>query len=149
MVKLVSEKNITRLNQTGLDGLQSISVERKFGRPEDYIEVNILDLNNTLLHQIEDYKEYDTGDNKGGLTDEINLDPLKILNEYGYTTGRYKLHINIQKRKIFNITKGVFNIKEVSATRTELKLSTYENNLDLDEKSKNFIQLPPRSILKL
>ena len=41
MVKLVSEKNITRLNQTGLDGLQSISVERKFGRPEDYIEVNI------------------------------------------------------------------------------------------------------------
>ncbi len=140
MVKLVSEKNITRLNQTGLDGLQSISVERKFGRPEDYIEVNILDLNNTLLHQIEDYKEYDTGDNKGGLTDEINLDPLKILNEYGYTTGRYKLHINIQKRKIFNITKGVFNIKEVSATRTELKLSTYENNLDLDEKSKNFIQ---------
>ena len=55
MANLVSEKNISRFNVKNIEDLNSVLVERRFGRPEDYIEVHIYDLNNTLLDTISNY----------------------------------------------------------------------------------------------
>ena len=58
MANLIDEKNINRINLKNLSDLKSVSIERKFGRPEDYIEVSILDLNNRLLSYIPNLTSY-------------------------------------------------------------------------------------------
>tara|TARA_R110001632_G_scaffold66018_2_gene156141 strand:- start:8 stop:5611 length:5604 start_codon:yes stop_codon:yes gene_type:complete len=140
MADLVAENSIPRIDIKNIEDLNTILVDRKFGRPEDYIEIFILDLNNTILSTIPNFKQYNTGQNIQGLTDEINIDPLSLLNGRGFFTGTYKIHVNIQKRKIFNTTTPAFKIKEISGTKTELSLTTLEGgNTSLDTNSRNFI----------
>ncbi len=140
MAKTIAENNTTRVDIKNIDDLKSISVDRKFGRAEDFVEVHIYDLNNNLLNSIHEYSDFETGENIGGLTNEININPQQILNENGYNTGEYRLKTNIQKRKIFNSITPVFKLSEISATRNELKLSTTEGNTVLDSNSRNYIQ---------
>ncbi len=140
MAKTVAENNITRVDIKNIDDLKSVLVDRKFGRPEDFVEVHIYDLNNNLLNSVYEYTDFNTGENIGGLTNEININPQQILNENGYNTGEYRLKTNIQKRKIFNSITPVFRISEISATRNELKLSTTQGNTVLDSNSRNYIQ---------
>ena len=140
MAKTVAENNITRVDIKNIDDLKSVSVDRKFGRPEDFVDVHIYDLNNKLLNSINNYTDFSIGENKGGLTNEINIDPQQILNENGYNTGEYKIKTNIQKRKIFNSITPIFRISEISATRNELKLATTQGNTVLDSNSRNYIQ---------
>jgi hypothetical protein len=142
MANIVSQNTSPTLNLKNIDDLSSTLVERNFGRPEDYIEIHIYDLNNNLLDTVENFKGYKSEQNTGGLIQDLNLDPLGILNELGYTTGKYNLKVNIQKRKIFNVLGTPFKIKEISSTRTELKLTTTttNNNVNLGNNSRNFIQ---------
>ena len=142
MANIVSQNTSPTLNLKNIEDLGSTLVDRNFGRPEDYINIHIYDLNNNLLNTVENFKEYKSEQNTGGLIQDLNLDPLKILNELGYTTGTYNLKVNIQKRKIFNTTVPAFKIKEISSTRTELKLTTVlsSNNINLANNSRNFIQ---------
>ena len=142
MANIVSQNTSPTLNLKNIDDLSSTLVERNFGRPEDYIEIHIYDLNNNLLDTVKNFKGYKSEQNTGGLIQDLNLDPLGILNELGYTTGKYNLKVNIQKRKIFNVLGTPFKIKEISSTRTELKLTTTttNNNVNLGNNSRNFIQ---------
>ena len=142
MANIVSQNTSPTLNLKNIDDLSSTLVERNFGRPEDYIEIHIYDLNNNLLDTVRNFKGYKSEQNTGGLIQDLNLDPLGILNELGYTTGKYNLKVNIQKRKIFNVLGTPFKIKEISSTRTELKLTTTttNNNVNLGNNSRNFIQ---------
>jgi len=140
MAKTIAENNIARVDIKNLDDLKSVSVDRKFGRPEDFVEVHIYDLNNNLLNSVYEYTDFNTGENIGGLTNEININPQQILNENGYNTGEYRLKTNIQKRKIFNSITPVFRISEISSTRNELKLATTQGNTVLDSNSRNYIQ---------
>ncbi len=140
MADLIEEKSLSRVDINNIEDLNAILVDRKFGRPQDYIEIFILDLNNTILYSIPNFKQYNTGKNTQGLTDEINIDPLSLLNGNGFFTGTYKIHVNIQKRKIFNTTTPAFRIKEITGTRTELSLATLEGgNTSLDTNSQTFI----------
>ena len=148
MARTISEQEITRFTPTNIGDLTPVLVDRKFGRPEDYIEIFIMDLNNRVLSHIPDYKEYIVPPNNphGTLTNEIDLDPKSILEARGYSSGVYKLHINIQKRKIFNDSNdvedarpGPFRIQEISSNRTELKLYTLYSNTLLRNNSRKFI----------
>lgn len=140
MAKTIAENNITRVDIKNIDDLKSVSVDRKFGRSEDFVEVHVYDLNNNLLNSVYEYTDFDTGESIGGLTNEININPQRILNENGYNTGEYRLKTNIQKRKIFNSIIPAFSVSEISATRNELKLSTTQGNTLLDSNSRNYIQ---------
>ena len=140
MARLVEEKNISRLDIKNIGEVTSVNVERKFGRVEDLIEIHIHNLRGDLLHTIPKYSGYKTGTNIGGLTNEINIDPLSILNEAGFSTGRYRITANILKRKIENTNNPPFRISEISATRTELKLTNLYGNTRLDSNSRSFIQ---------
>ena len=142
MANIVSQNTSPTLNLKNIEDLGSTLVDRNFGRPEDYINIHIYDLNDNLLDTVENFKGYKSEQNTGGLIQDLNLDPLGILNKLGYITGTYNIKVNIQKRKIFNTIAPAFKIKEISSTRTELKVTTVlsSNNTNLANNSRNFIQ---------
>ena len=69
------------------------------------------------------------------------MDPVGELNSLGYTSGKFKIKLNLLRRKILNVTLPVFNIKEISSSRTEIKLNLSKifNNDDTVASIRNFI----------
>ena len=59
-----------------------------------------------------------------GLASKINLDPEVVLKKAGYTTGKYKVKVNIKRTKIFNVIGLPFAIKEISGNRREIRTIT-------------------------
>ena len=141
MPNTISENNIQRFNPTNIEDLTPILVYRKFGRPEDFIEIFIMDLAGNILNHIPEYEDYIIPQTNpfGALTNELDIDAETVLKSLGYATGKYKLHVNIQKRKIFNEVSPPFRIKEISADRTEIKLYSIFGNTVLDSNSRKFI----------
>jgi len=60
----------------------------------------------------------------------FQIDPVKILNERALIAGKYKIKLNIQRNKIFNEEDNLFNVKEISPSRREIRSITpnIENN---------------------
>ncbi len=113
----------------------SKTIDRVFGRPEDYIEVHIYNQNNQLLNSIPNFTDF-TQPNKS----ELIWNPISILNNNGYTTGNYKLIFNILRKKIFNTFVKKFVIKAISPTRTELRVIAKDvSNKDLKRASQRYI----------
>ena len=141
MANTLFENNITRFNPANKEDLTPVLVDRKFGRPEDFVEIFIMDLADNIIDHIPEYVDYIVPQTNpfGSLTNELDLDPEAILTELGYASGKYKLHVNIQKRKIFNEVSPPFRIKEISADRTEIKLYSIFGNTVLDSNSRKFI----------
>ena len=121
------------------DSVVSQTIDRKFGRFEDHIDVHIYNQNNQLLTSISNFTDYTIlGDNS--LTDEISLDPVLILNNNGYSSGKYKLVINILRKKIFNTLLKLFVIKAISPSRKELRVLARDiPNEELKKASKQYI----------
>ena len=44
-----------------------------------------------------------------------------MLNDKGYTYGKYFVAINIQRRKLFNTPDRIFIVREISSNRREMK----------------------------
>ena len=78
MANLIAEKSKSRINLKNEQDLNPILVDRKFGRPEDFIEIYILDLKDNVLASIPNYKDFKIGLSEEGLTSELNIDPLSI-----------------------------------------------------------------------
>ena len=58
MAKLIAEKSTSRLNLQNEQDLNPVLVDRKFGRPEDFMEIFIMDLNNNILDHIPNFIDY-------------------------------------------------------------------------------------------
>ena len=58
MANIVSQNTSPTLNLKNIEDLGSTLVDRNFGRPEDYINIHIYDLNNNLLDTVDDFKDY-------------------------------------------------------------------------------------------
>ena len=58
MARTLSENEITRFEPTNLNDLTPVLVDRKFGRPEDFMEIFIMDLNNNILDHIPNFIDY-------------------------------------------------------------------------------------------
>jgi len=99
----------------------------KFGDPNDVIEFFITDLNGTLLDKVYNATGYipSPGINPStGLFSSLILDPQKDLASRGYTRGGLNIQYNFL-RNLFNSSYGAFYwIKEVSTSRTEIKLAS-------------------------
>ena len=74
MPNTISENNIQRFNPTNIEDLTPILVDRKFGRPEDFIEIFIMDLAGNILNHIPEYEDYIIPQTNpfGALTNEFN-----------------------------------------------------------------------------
>ena len=122
----------------------SRTLDRKFGREEDYAELHVLTITDQIVNTNFDFTNFTTppesidGD---GLASEINMDPVKELNNIGYISGKYKLKLNLLRRKILNSSLLLFNLKEISSSRTELKLNINSsfNNKETIASIRNFI----------
>jgi len=125
------------------DQVTSRDISRKFGRPEDYIELHIYNTNNQKLFSEQNFTQYNISSDSvdlQSLTSEINMDPVEVLRSYGYSTGKYRLAFNIQRRKIFNTTSPSFTITEISTTRREIRaVANNINNESFDTAVKSFI----------
>ena len=118
-----------------LESVVSKTIDRKFGRPEDYIEVHIFNQNNQILTSISDLQDYSQPN-----PNELNFDPVSLLNDNGYTTGKYKLGFNVFRKKIFNTALKTFTLKAISPTRTELRIVANNiSNTDLKQASQQYI----------
>ena len=102
-------------------------INSQFGAPEDYLELYIYDENNNLLdfdYDAFDYYPYLTANPKNNTYSSLTLDPEKDLKNRGYNRGNLNIQYNFYKR-LFNSAFGTFYwIKEISPSRTELKLAS-------------------------
>ena len=96
-VDISSEKSLV------IDGVLTRNVGRKFGRPSDYVELHIYDISDNLLYSEDNFRDFTSPSNQTGeLSSELNMDPVEVLRNRGYTSGKYKLSFNIQRKKIVN-----------------------------------------------
>ena len=135
----ISTNERLQLNE---ESINSGTIDRKFGRPEDFIELHIYNQQNQLLISDYNFTQYKfPEDSSENLVSELNMDPVNILKLKGYTSGQYKLIFNIQRSKIFNTFNPSFSIKEISPTRRELKVITPKlTNEQLDPEVSRFIR---------
>ena len=117
------------------ESVTSKIINRTFGRPEDYIEVHIYNQNDQLLISVPNFTNFTQP-----TPEELEWDPISILNNNGYTTGKYKLVFNVLRKKIFNTSTKSFTIKAISPSRTELRVVAKNvTNQDLKESSQRYI----------
>ena len=96
--------------------LQEKELVRKFGKPEDCVELHIYDLNGKLLDTVYNFESYEIPDidDSQGFFNEITFNPDKTLRDLGYTTGEYELRVNFHRRKIANTLENLFYISTIS-----------------------------------
>jgi hypothetical protein len=105
-----------------LPSISSKTIDRTFGRIDDYIELHIYNNNNQIILSEGNFKDYYLDLQEGqSTTSNIQIDPNKILTDRGFITGQFQIKLNILKNKIFNSTELPFLLKEVSTSRREIK----------------------------
>lgn len=130
-------------NLNSLDSQLVVSnfINSQFGEPNDYIELYIYDENNNLLdvdYDAFDYYPYLTTNPKNETYSTLTLDPKLDLTNRGYNRGTLNIQYNFYKR-LFNSSRGNYYwIKEISNSRTELKLSA--QNISADAIRNGFAQ---------
>ena len=114
--------DISSPSKLPLSGINFRDLNKRFGKKEDYIELQILNLNNEVLsvfnleenfYQIAD-KDLDN------LTDEIKIDFVGALKKRGFEVGKYRIKLSVVRTKILG--GKIFNIKEISPSRRELRI---------------------------
>ena len=122
----------------------SRELTRKFGNINDYAELHVLSLSDQLLQSNLNFTSFNSppeGIDSEGLISEISMDPTVELNKLGYISGKYKIKLNLLRRKILNSPNLLFSIKEISSSRNELKLrlNSSVNNTQTISSIRNFI----------
>ena len=111
-----------------------------------YIELFIYDSNQTLLSIDYNFTQYtiiNDGQSPGNGENisQIIIDPESSLINYGFDQGEYITYFNIFDKQIGSELQQLY-ISEISSDRTEIRLdSTVLSNMDIVEKTNNFIQL--------
>jgi len=125
VTRLFIDNNILSGSSAALVG--TVNQTRNFGVPGDYVEMNVYNLGNTFLFQVSPFRNYKlpgTFTGETTLVQELEFDPGKDLTNLGINTGDYKTEYNILRPKIVNTSDRIFFVKEISADRTEIRLST-------------------------
>ena len=99
-----------------------------FGNTKDFVEFFIYDENDTLLsslYNLNSYKPYQV-DPQTNLYTAVSVDPELDLKNQGYNRGTLKVQYNFL-RSLFNSNPlAQYWIKEISPSRTEIKLSSQD-----------------------
>ena len=107
-----------------------------FGEDNDVIEYHIYDENGLLLTTEYSATVYypDRVNSKSDLYSSIELDPKSDLNSKGYNRGSLNIQYNFLRNLFNSSTNSKYWIKDISTSRTELKLSsqTISDGLILD-----------------
>ena len=105
---IIKTEQSNKFNPRHSNTIPSRDIERKFGKKEDFVELHIYDLNGKRLQSFNNFKRFTLPNNTNGeLTSELNFDFEDILQRAGYRTGIYNVHVNIQRRKIFDCKESL------------------------------------------
>jgi len=121
-------ENLGKYETTDESLISSKQLIRNFGLPEDYVEAHIYTSTNVLISSDNNFTGYNIpGKLKGEevtTTNQLEFSASELLISSGYVAGSYKVTYNIFRKKVFDTNEKVFFIKEISADRTELRIST-------------------------
>ena len=136
--------NIIQNSRISIDNtITSKNVQKRFGKPEDNVELFILDRENNIVYSEENFSEYLAENINEGLFSEFNMDPVTLLRNKGFTVGKYKIVLNIHRKRIFNDYSKNFKITEISPSRREIR--TVGQNID-EERLEKLIRIFVRDI---
>jgi hypothetical protein len=104
---------------------------RNFGSPEDYVEMHVFDPTKKHLYSVSPFKGYKVPGtfqpSVANTINELTFSPDVDLKNLGISFGDYTVIYNILRPKVNLTVDRVFFIKEISANRQEIRLST--NNI--------------------
>ena len=108
-----------------------------------YIEVNIYDLNNTLLYNDYNYTSYTIqNDGQAASSGEISsliINPDSDLQDVGFDQGEYNIYYSFLNKKVGSQIEQLY-ISEISSDRTEVRLDSITiDDISLTEQSNAFI----------
>jgi len=122
---IINQTSIETISKSDLDQIPTKLLLRRFGRTNDFIELNILDLNGDIIlndNKFTDYTPYiNPNDN---LIDSIDIDYEQVLRDYGFTNGQYTLSFSFQRNALTNGIRRQFFISEISPSRTEIRFDS-------------------------
>ena len=120
-------KQPVELTQQDKPLITSNFINSSFGSADDYMELFVYDQSGELLDQdydAFDYYPYLLNNPKNNTFSSLTLEPEKDLRNRGFNRGNLNVQYNFY-RKLFNSQFNTFYwIKEISESRTELKLSS-------------------------
>lgn len=121
-------QNYQEYSEVDANLISSNVITPTFGSPNDYVEYHIYDEDNRLLvskYGITSYKPYSV-DPKTNLYTAITLDPENDVKNDGYNRGVIYIQYNFL-RQLFNSSPATpYWIKEISPSRTEIKLASQD-----------------------
>ena len=108
-----------------------------------YIEVNVYDLNNTLLYNDYNYTSYSIqNDGQSASSGEISsliVNPELDLQDIGFDQGEYNIYYSFLNKKVGSQIEQLY-ISEISSDRTEVRLDSITiDDISLTEQSNAFI----------
>lgn len=106
--------------------INSVNITATFGNTNDYIEYYIKDLSNQVLNSTYNATQYNIGsvvDPVTGTTTTLYLNPEADARARGYNRGVVNLKYNFFTRQLASSPTQTFWIKEVSTSRTEIKVA--------------------------
>lgn len=107
--------------------IQSNYINSMFGDPNDKMEVFIYDVNGNLIDTVYDYKgytPYQTINSETGKFDRILVDPVNDAKSRGFDRGSFNIQYNFFKNLFNSSDLTRYWIKDISPSRTELRLSS-------------------------
>jgi hypothetical protein len=110
--------------------IQSTQIATEFNPETDNIEVFVYDLNNQIVatdYNFINYQTYQDSTNTIGsqfVLNNIKIDPVADLESYFFDSGEYIINYNFYREFFSSSVNTPFFIKEISPSRTELRLDT-------------------------
>lgn len=111
--------------------IQSNYISTQFGDSNDKVEFYVYDINDTLIDAAYDFKgytPYQIINPETNKFDRLLIDPLTDAKNSGFTRGSFKVQYNFLKNLFNSSDLSKYWIKEISPTRTEIKLSSQTIN---------------------
>ena len=125
---ILNTQQVTRYEAADINLLASQTIQEDFGLTNDYIEYFVYDAGGNSLNANYTYKDFKSpttsyvNPTNNGLP-IIEIDPVKDLQNLGYSSGEFKVQYNLFTNKISNPNAELF-LKEISADRTELRVGS-------------------------
>jgi hypothetical protein len=131
-IKIVGEilntQQLSRYDDADLNLFLPQILKKDFGQQNDYIEYFVYDAGSNLLNINYSYKDFKSPSTSfvDPITNAlpiIEIDPVKDLQNLGYSSGEFIVQYNLFNNQISNPEAELF-LKEISADRTELRVGS-------------------------
>jgi hypothetical protein len=142
--EIITTEQLSRYNEADLNLLSPFILNEDFGQSNDYIEYYLYDIGDNLLNFNYSYKDFKLPsdsylDPVSGTLPIIEIDPVKDIQNLGYTSGEFKTQYNFFSNKVSDPSAGLF-LKEISSDGTEIKVgSTTLTNTQIENSALSLI----------